>query len=115
MGTATPGPWTVNVWTTGRRTVEASGGLVICEVHDTHVDTERAANAQQIAAAPALLAACKAVLCMYVPSALKACAYQGPPPKKWAREIAPALEAKRELLDRIQAILRPALAAAEGE
>ena len=40
----TPGPWIVNTWTTGRRTIETMNGLVICEVHNTHDGNE--ANAR---------------------------------------------------------------------
>jgi hypothetical protein len=53
----TPGPWIVNTWTTGRRTIEALNGLVICEVHNTHDGNE--AHARLIAAAPQLLEALK--------------------------------------------------------
>ncbi len=56
----TPGPWHVNIWTTGRRTIEA-GKLVICEVHPTHNAGGIAANARLIAAAPEMLAACRDV------------------------------------------------------
>lgn len=52
-------PWFVNVWTTGRRTVEANT-IVICEVHNTHEGN--AANAEHIVRAvnchEDLLAAC---------------------------------------------------------
>jgi len=50
----TPGPWQVNVWTTGRRTVEGVNAPTIAEIHDTHEDVEKAANARLIAAAPDL-------------------------------------------------------------
>jgi len=63
MSKHTPGPWKVNVWTTGRRTIKTCGhlsdGLVIAEVHRTHVEGEQAANADVLAVAPRLLAACK--------------------------------------------------------
>lgn len=64
----TPGKWIVNVWTTGRRTIEqmnnTSSNYPICEVHQMHNDEQRA-NANLIAAAPELLKACKsALLCV---------------------------------------------------
>jgi len=44
----TPTPWLVNVWTTGRRTIETDNRLVIAEIHQTHKDKERTANAEFI-------------------------------------------------------------------
>ena len=41
-------PWIVNVWSTGRRTIERENGLVIAEVHTTHLQEERAGNADFI-------------------------------------------------------------------
>jgi hypothetical protein len=55
----TPSPWFVNVWTTGRRTVEHENGLVICEVHNTHEGNE--ANANMLSASPDLFEALKIV------------------------------------------------------
>ena len=37
---------------------------------------------------------------------LAACAYQGPPPKKWAREVAPALDARAATVQKVQAMIK---------
>ena len=60
--TFTPGPYTVNVWSTGRKTVETHNGLVLAEVHITHVEGERRANADLFAASHGLLMACRVVM-----------------------------------------------------
>lgn len=71
------------------------------------------AHTRLMAAAPGLLAALKAIMHMEATSPLEACAYQGPPPKKWMREVAPALEARYNAVREAQAIAKPAIEAAE--
>jgi len=56
------GRWLVNLWTTGRRTIETENGLVIAEVHTTHLAEEHKANADLLAAAPHMLAVLELVV-----------------------------------------------------
>jgi hypothetical protein len=66
------------------------------------------------AAAGDMLAALEAIMQMQATSPLAACANQGPPPKKWMREVAPALEARYNAIREAQAIAKPVLDAARG-
>ena len=63
----------------------------------------------------ALLEALDKILRLQAESPLEACAYQGPPPKKWLREVAPALEARYKAVREAQAIARAAIALAKEE
>jgi len=63
----------------------------------------------------ALLEACKKISSMAFMCAgpLEACAYQGPPTKKWVRDEAPKLEARKKALDECAEIVKAAIALAE--
>ena len=66
MTEETKNKWTVNVWTTGRVTIEHDGGHPICEVHPQH-NKEQMPNARLMAAAPALLDACENAVKNHLP------------------------------------------------
>ena len=67
-------------------------------------------------AAPDLLEACKRIdsLAFMASSSLEACAYQGVPSKKWIREQAPAIDARKKALEECGLIVRAAIAKAEN-
>ena len=110
MNKHTPGPWKVTRWVDKRVSVD-SGTHTIATLHDSSNETK--ANAQLIAAAPDLLAALEKIMQMTATSPLEACAYQGAPPKKWLREVAPALQARYDAVREAQQIARAAIAAAK--
>ena len=126
----TPGPWEMNAFLQPSENHRGWGiywkgdqsrafGRRIADVFpdcDSRGDPseEAQANARLIAAAPVLLAALKAIMQMQYTSPLEACAYQGPPPKKWMREVAPALAARQHAVEEAQVIARHAIAEAEG-
>ena len=56
-----------------------------------------------------LVEALEKIMRMHATSPLEACAYQGPPPKKWLREVAPALEARYNAVREAQNIARAAI------
>jgi len=72
-------------------------------------------NCRLIAAAPDLLEACKKIssLAFMCAGPLEACAYQGPPTKKWVCDEAPKLEARKKALDECAEIVKAAIALAE--
>ena len=59
------------------------------------------------------MAAGDAIMFMQAPSPLESCAYQGPPPKKWMREVAPAIDARYRAVQEAQGIMRAVLARAK--
>ena len=64
MSEYTKGPWEVNVWSTGRRTIEPMREhpvYPIAEIHLQHNEAHKA-NARLIASSPELLEACKKAL-----------------------------------------------------
>lgn len=67
----TPGPWHLNRAIRGKLYVEALEPVVICDMQREYVDTaaqglQCEADAQLIAAAPDLLAACRGIIGTYV-------------------------------------------------
>lgn len=54
--------------------------------------------------------ACRQILGMDAPTALDGCAYQGAPTRKWAREVAPAIDARAKAIRECQSIVRRAFA-----
>ena len=93
----------------------------ICVNVNTHEAIEWTAHqlnipfeqARIMRAAPVLLAALEKIMQMTATSPLEACAYQGPPPKKWLREVAPALQARYNAVREAQKIARAAIAQAQ--
>jgi hypothetical protein len=74
------------------------------------------ANAHIMASAPKLYEACKRIMLLDDSGPLEAVAYSGGDiPKKWLREVAPAIEAKSKAIKEVKSIIRPAIAKAEGK
>ena len=93
--------------------------------HKRRIDRLETALRQRNALAKAcreLVDAGERILSLDDSGSLAACAYQGPPPKKWAREVAPALDARAATVQKVQAMIkdsviqaRAALADVENE
>jgi hypothetical protein len=73
----------------------------------SEIDRLRAINRE-------LVRACKFIINIEHKSILAACAYQGPPPKKWIKENAPYYDGYNKALNEIKQLLIAAIARAAG-
>lgn len=112
-------PWEIQNGSTGPYIIAKEGNenhVAIAQLFPRGVaGCETKGNASLAKAAPKMYGLLRQITLIEPKSMLADCAYQGPPPKKWIKEIAPYYEGFNKALEQICQMIRPYLAEVEGK